>query len=374
MENVIGIIFSSCLSDSLMGLTNERPIAILPFGGRYRLLDFPLSNMVNSGLRTVGIITPHNYRPVLDHLGAGKEWLLDRKIGGLFILPGQGRGDDYRRFPYGDIKRNLDFLEKDQADYVILSYSNSVLNIDFKQILEVHHGEKRDITFIYREEVPVPGMGMQFLETDGENRIQGLSPGVEGEKGKAFLDMLIIKRSLLLGLLQEGAIPADGELLDLIGSRLGELQAYGFPFQGYVGRITSVQSYFDCNMDLLKPEIRQELFVGPNKIHTKETDNPPSRYGIDAAVKNSLIASGCRIEGQVENSIIFRQVHIKPGAVVKNSIVMQKSQIGENGVLDYAILDKFVRVKDGLAVQGEYNSPIVIEKRTNLKEEGGASQ
>lgn len=378
MGNVIGIISSSCCSYLLVGLTKDRPIAAVPFGGKYRLLDFALSNMVNAGLRTVGIITPYNYRPVLDHLGAGKEWLLDRKMGGLFILPGLNHALEARtnKFFLQDLRMNIDFLKKDRAEHVIISCCNYVANIAYKDMLKFHEKKENSITLIYREEdVNLQDEGGSLsLEIEADGRVKAFTQGIAWEGSKQrnrFLDMMIIKRELLLQILQDYDTDEDTELIEVIEENLAKLKVDSFQFKGYLGSIESIQSYFECSMDLLKAEVRRELFMGPNKILTKITDNPPSRYGSKAAVKNSLISSGCKIEGQVENSILFREVHIEPGAVIKNSIIMQKSYIGKDVILENVIADKFVRIKDQTVVKGKKNLPIVIEKTAAIGASGG---
>lgn len=363
MGNVIGVIAVSCPAADMGGLTAARPLGTLPFGGRYRLLDFPLSNMVNAGLRTVGIITPFHYRSVLDHLRAGKEWLLDRKTGGLFILPGHGKEKPGVRFSLRDLALNADFFHKDRAEHVIMSCSNLVINIDLAEAVEFHLAAGADVTLIYRaapageEEEP----GALYLQLGEGHRVLSLE-GQPGNGSRLFLDMLIIKKKFLWELLKGGQRGPGLDLLDLVRQRLGEAQVVGYPFAGYVGRVCSLESYFRFSLDLLQAPIREELFQGPRRIHTKIADNPPTRYGLRARVTNSLVASGCIIEGRVENSIIFRNVYVSPGAEVKNSILLQKSWIGKNACLENAILDKFVRIKDRQRLQGQEQSPVVIAK------------
>lgn len=367
MGNVIGVIASSCPTGEMMGLTAGRPVGSLPFGGRYRLLDFPLSNMVNSGVRTVGIVTPFHYRSVLDHLRAGKEWLLDRKTGGLFILPGYGREEEGIRFSLRDLTLNADFFHKDDAEHVIISCSNLVINIDFAEVIGFHLAAHADLTLIYQantDTAQCAGAAL-YVTADENSRIIEITPE-QGTGQKIFLDMMVFKKKFLLQLLQDSQPAQDVDLVNLVRERLMDAHVYGFPFTGYVGRVSSVISYFQCSMDLLKPHIRQELFMGPNRIYTKIADNPPTRYGPKAVVTNSLVASGCNIEGRVENSIIFRNVHISPGAEIKNSVLMQKSWIGKNASLENVILDKFVRVKEHRQLKGDQASPVVIAKAAFL--------
>lgn len=377
MMNTIGIIFSNYCTDSLQGIAQDRPFAAVPFGGRYRLLDFTLSSMVNSGLRTVGIITSYRYRPILDHLGAGKEWSLDRKAGGLFILPGSNHGLSGRniRFALKDLQLNIEFLEKDYADNVILSGCDQVLKINFQNAVKFHEDKQADVTLVYKEfqAFSPESKNRIYLEVSPEGEVRGMfkeeQEGIKfagrhkKEMRKCFIDMVIIKRKLLMEIIEGYEFIENMDLLDVVKENLKILRVYAYPFKGYLGRIYSVSSYFKHNMELLDPDIRSELFMGKDKIHTKIKDNPPTRYGSKALVKNCLIASGCRIEGRVEKSIIFRGVQISSGAEITNSIIMQKCVIGKEVVLENVILDKFVRIKDYTVLKGKENSPVVINKR-----------
>lgn len=380
MGNTIGMIFGNCRSDVLMGLTANRPIAAVPFGGRYRLMDFVLSNMVNSGLRTVGIITPHHYRPILDHLKSGKDWFLDRKTGGLFILPGldyslktSGSG-----FLIRDLINNIDFLKKDRAENVIMSCCSLIINLNFKDVLQFHQQKGADITFVYKEEELPPGTRRNelYLEIDEQDRVNSFSSWLNLEKAKkrnSFLEVFIIKKHLLLQLLENYDAINSKDLLEVIAGYFEELKVFGYQFTGYVGKIASVKDYFDRSMELLDLDVQKELFAGKNKIHTKINDNPPSLYGPNARVTNSLVASGCKIEGSAENSILFREVKIEKGAMVKNCIIMQKSRIGANAILENVILDKFAFVESDNIIMGKKNQPVVIKKGATVGLKGGVS-
>ncbi len=379
MSNTIGMIFANCRSDVLMGLTSNRPIAAVPFGGRYRLLDFTLSNMVNYGVRTVGIITPYHYRPILDHLKSGKEWFLDRKTGGLFILPGVDYGlkAGTSGFLIRDLIHNIDFLKKDRAEEVILSCCSLVVNLDFKDVLKFHRQKGADITFVYKEESFAGARRDElFLELDGNDRVESFSSWFSLEKDKkrkGFLEILIVKKELLLELLSNYDASNTKDLLEVIAGHFEELKVFGYRFSGYVGKIGSVKDYFERSMDLLDREVQRELFMGKNKIHTKTNDNPPSLYGREAEVVNSLVASGCKIEGSAENSVLFREVKIEKGAKLKNCIIMQKCHIEADAILENVILDKFARVGAGNIIIGKKSQPIVIKKGEYISQKGGVS-
>ncbi|HZJ56779.1 MAG TPA: glucose-1-phosphate adenylyltransferase subunit GlgD [Clostridia bacterium] len=369
MKNVTGIISSTCHGDILGSLTGERPISTVPFGGRYRLIDFALSNMVNTGIRTVGIVTPHNYRSVLDHLRSGKDWFLDRKSGGLFILPsGEDKTDNPgSNFLLGDMLNNLDFLRKSREEYIVISSCNIVMNTNYREALNFHVSNGNDITLIYKEErlKEKDCKDILLIEQAEDRRVTAI---YRNEKenlyrpGKALLNIAIINRGLLIEILKGYDGHESSNFFEVLGQMADKLRIYALEFRGYTGRIISVNSYFQHSMDLLSPRVRTELFMKRDKIHTKITDNPPTRYGENAQVTNSLMGSGCNIDGHVENSILFREAIIKKGAMVRNSIIMQKNIIGKDVVLENVILDKFVTIKDGTVLRGEKDNPITIDK------------
>lgn len=370
MNKAIGILFGNGGSDSLQGLTSHRPIAAIPFGGRYRLLDFALSSMVNSGIRTIGLITPHHYKAMLDHLGAGKAWFLERKAGGLFILPGTIHGlmGQNVQFRLKDMALNLEYLQKDLVENVVVSSCNQVFNINYRDALAFHESNQADITLIYKElDCPpqkekrirlVMGDGPQVTDLQDSFRIVS-----GGQEQPYFVNMLIIRRQLLLDIVDGYQSMENIDLLDAIAENIQTLKVFGFAFEGYVGMINSVQDYFERNMDLLDTAVREKLLLGFDRIHTKFVDNPPTQHGMQARVSNSLIASGCLIEGEVENSIISRGVIIERGAQIKNCLIMQKCTIGAHTMLEHVILDKFVEIHNGNVLKGRRNSPMVVLKR-----------
>jgi glucose-1-phosphate adenylyltransferase len=330
--------------------------------------------MVNSGLRTVGLITPSHYRPIVDHLGAGKEWFLDRKAGGLFLLPGTNNGlaGLDLKFSLPDLRANIEFLEKDFAEQVIMSGCNQVFNINFQKALEFQNNIAADAVLLYQavpDKLACPEE--LFLDASEEGRINKIfSAATEDaslkqkrpkKQAKRFLDVLILRRKLLMEIIAGGTRETD-DLLAIIGENLNSLKVYAYPHSGYWARIDSVAGYFRHNLELLDPKIRTELFMGRDRILTKIKDNPPARYGSAALVRNCLIASGCYIEGRVEKSIIFREVQIQKGAHIKNAVVMQRSVIGQDVILENVILDKFVRIKDHTVLKGTGNCPLILSK------------
>lgn len=370
MHSAIGIIFGNTSSNSLQGLAQDRPIAAVPFGGRYRLLDFALSSMVNSGIRTVGLVTPQHYRPMLDHLGAGKDWSLDRKSGGLFILPGAIHGliDFNSRFRIKDIELNIEFLEKDLAENVVISSSDQVFNINYRSVFDDHEQSKADVTLIYKQtEDPQEKQGEVYLGIGKDQRVSQMLRKEEISQVELpwpyFIDILIIRRKLLLKIIEGYKSIENVDIVAAIADNLTLLRVQGYLFNDYVGRIRSIQDYFQRNMDLLDPEIRETLFTSTHPIHTKIRDYPPTKFGDQASVKNSLISSGCTIEGEVENSILSRGVVIKAGCKLTNCIIMSKCTIERDSVLENVILDKFVEVNEENILKGKENNPLVVYKK-----------
>lgn len=371
MSNAIGIIYANSATDSLQGFALERPIAAVPFGGRYRILDFALSSMVNSGIRTIGLVTPHHYRPLLDHLGAGKAWFLDRKAGGLFILPGvlHGLRGNNHTFCLKDLQKNLEYLHKDFAENVVISSGDQIFNINFKNALEFHNDKHADVTLIYKE---MDNSGdltdKMFFEMDKDQKVSNIQDKKGLERAKLvqpyFVNILIIRREILLDIIEKYSSIGCIDLIDILTANLEVLKIYGSPTCSLIGTIRTVKDYFDRSMDLLDLEVRGKLWLGVDRIHTKIKDNFPTQYTSQAKVSNSLIASGCSIAGEVVNSIIFRGVILEQGCQIKNSIILPKCHIHANAQTDYAILDKSVKVNGENILKGSLNNPLVVLKRT----------
>ncbi|MDR3585152.1 MAG: glucose-1-phosphate adenylyltransferase subunit GlgD [Desulfosporosinus sp.] len=371
MSNATGIIFANSGYDSLQGLAQERPIAAVPFGGRYRILDFALSSMVNSGLRTIGLVTPRYNRPLLDHLGAGKDWFLDRKAGGLFILPGvvHGLAGNDHTFCIKDLQYNTEYLQKDFEENVVISRGDQIFNINFQKALESHNDKQADVTLIYKEcDISVDPVYERLLEMDNNRKVYNITDP-KGREVKEpsyphFVNMLIIRRDLLLNIIGKYGSVGCMDLMDILTVNLEVLKIYGSPTDSLMGLISTVQDYFHRSMDLLDSEVRDKLWLGEDQIRTKIVDNPPTRYTSQAKVSNSLIASGCTIAGEVLNSIIFRGVIVERGCQIKNSIILPNCHIHENAQTEFAILDKFVKINGGNILKGSLNNPLVVIKST----------
>jgi glucose-1-phosphate adenylyltransferase len=363
MKRMMGLIAANYSNDSFAQLTKDRPVASLPFGGRYRFVDFPLSNMVNSGIFTVGLITPYMYRSIMDHVGVGKEWSLNRKVGGMFILPGSiyGLKNVPGKFLLRDIIQNRAFLDRGQSELVVISACNKIFNIDFRAVAEAHVASNAQITMIYKKTAVSPESKELYLTIDATSRVKTADEVKDGE-ANCFLDAFIINRDLLLKCIGWYETTSYLDLTEIIIENLDHLDVFGYAFTGYMGNADSIKSYMKCNQDLLNPEVAQELFQQDRPIITKIQDSPPAKYWLTAYVKNSIVSSGCIIKGTVENSIIFRGVTVEPGAVVRNCVIMQNTVIRKNSTLENVISDKYAVIREGVKLFGNTNDPILVGK------------
>ncbi len=366
MKNVMGIINNAQKEDFMRELTEIRSLASIPFGCRYRLIDFPLSNLVNSGVTNVGILLENKYRSLMDHIGPGKVWDLDRKRDGLFILPpAQVYGDN--RFYKGDIENfysNIDYIHRSSQDYVIISTPYMVCNLDYREIVKAHKESGADITLVYKQMPTLEDKSTcSILKTDKNNRVTELKVNSDLKNyDKVSLNKFVMKKELLLEIIDECVSMGRWDFIkDGIIGNLDRLNIHGYPFSGALGIINSIKSYYKFNLKLLNPEIWKDIFM-TKTIYTKSKDEPPTQFTAVSKVKNVLAANGCIVKGHVENSLLFRGVKIEKGAVVKNSILMQKSTVGQNSRLNNVILDKNVVITPEKVLRGEENFPTIIKK------------
>lgn len=363
----LGIIFSDMHAENLRELTIGRTMASIPFAGRYRLVDFVLSNMVNSGITKVGVVTKSNYQSLLDHLNSGKEWDLSHKREGLYILPpfGSARAGIYhgRLDALGGI---MEFIRRSQNPYVILSDCDVIANADLSLPLQFHIEKDADITAVYRRAKNSAGAGKttSAFSLGKDGRITGVRIDPEGDGeinagvniwivGKSFLER-VISNAVSAGLTSWER--------DVIQKGASSYRIFGWQFDGYAGEIGSLQDYYRVSMETLETNVREELFYRYGHIFTKVRDEVPAKYGENAVVSDSCIADGSLVDGSVEHSIIFRDVHIGAGSHIKNSIIMQGTHIGCNVRLDSAVIDKDAFISDNRVMMGYATCPIFIGK------------
>ena len=367
MKDIMGIICTNYNDDDLNQLTEDRALASLPFGGRYRLVDFPLSNMKNSDIRTVGIIMPYMYRSLMDHLGGGKEWNQYRKVGGFFFLPGSiyGLKTARSKFLLRDFISNRPFVTRGSGDLIVISGSNKIFNIDYRSIAREHEASGADVTLIYKRSYIPADSGELFLDINDFGRVSNIMHEPDGD-ACCFLDTLIINREMLLNYLNWYEALTYLDLMDTIAETLSTVKVFAYEFDGYAGSINSLKTYMNCSIDLLDENVRDELFIPERQISTKAQDSAPAKYLPHAHVRNSIISSGCIIDGNFEDCIIFRDVIIERGASIKNSVIMAHTVIGENVCLENVISDKYVHIQPGVKLFGSCDNPITIEKRSNI--------
>ncbi len=364
-NSAVGVIFSNIHDDNIPELSRHRTMASIPFGGRYRLIDFALSNLVNSGIDTVGIVTKYNYQSLIDHLGSGKDWDLARKDGGIILLPPYSDETDA---PYTSrleaLKGITNFLNHRNEEYVVISDCDGIAHLDISSILKYHEDKKADITMVYHEEEgPIDSSYYITLSPDADGRVKSLkiNPAVKG-KCNLYVNIMIMSREFLINTITDATtrgLTSFGK--DILTKNVDTLKIYGYHFKGYYAGVNSLSKYYKHSMELLDKDTRNELF-GARDIYTKVRDSAPSKYSEHAVVKNSLISDGCLIEGTVENCILFRGVKVGKGSVIKNSIVMQDSVIGENVELDCVITDKNVVIRDRRRLSGCEELPYFIAK------------
>ena len=363
-EKALGIISANYEIPGFGPLLKNRTLATLPFGARYRMIDFALSNFTNAGIRTVGVITPYYYRSLMDHVGAGKPWGLDRVRGGLFIMPGTvyGEGMGKNRFLIKDLIRNKRILVSGEEKTVILCDTSCVLNADLADFIEAHEKSRCKVTFMYKHMASCPGRSVLGIEN---GIVKSIEEG-DGAEGAVFLGIIAVNREYLLQLLEEYATVDYLDIFTVFRLGLGTHRVSTYEFKAYAGMIDSLKEYERISGDLIAQKTTKELFEGERPIYTKTQDGPPCRYKKGASVKESIIATGSVIEGTVENSIIFRTVTVGKGAVIRNSIIMQHSSIGEGAVVENAIFDKNVTVGAGKKVCGTPEEYIVLAKETKV--------
>lgn len=370
MTDAMGIILTRHNNVRLNELTEVRDISALPFAGRYRLIDFVLSNLVNSGIINVGIATQFNYSSLMDHVGTGKPWDLNRKSYGLFFLPPQLRGNAASGIAAGEadlLQGMLTYLHRSKQKYVVLSGANVLCNMTYNKAIESHEASGADITVVYNEmdigDEQLKNCTTYDVAPDG--RVTDIHYSQRNPKStNAGMDMYIIDKARLQSMVEEAHAKGGQDLInDILLPSMNYLRINAYKYEGFVGRIDSIRSYYDNNMKMLDPAIKSEIFE-KNPVYTKVKDQVPTKYLESAQVGNSLVADGCIIDGNVENSIIFRGVRIGKDAVVRNCVVMQNTVIQNNCDLENVVIDKDCTLRSGKRLIGQPNYPFILPKRT----------
>lgn len=379
MNDVMGVVYTSKDDFSLRELANHRAVAAIPVAGRYRIIDFTISNLVNSGIRNVGIIAQRNYHSLMDHLGSGKEWDLHTRNNGLFILPPFLTGENSGEYSgvLEALKANFDYLRRSRQEYVILTDSDYIMNTSFEPMIKQHIKSGADITMLYKKVASPESVGVSssrkkvhaYLAIDEAHNVVDMEVNPNAATmDNLYLNVLMIKRTMLIYLvdqaLSHGSVDLCGDVLRHF-VKASALKIMGYEEKGYYRRIETILNYFNFNMDLLDYNVRKELFSN-NPVYTKTRDSAPTVYREGAQVRNSLIADDCVIEGSVENCILSRGVHVAAHAKLTNCVVLQDSYIDEFVELENVILDKAVTIRSHGRLIGQKQYPIVIAKNTTL--------
>lgn len=373
-NNTIGLIFSNMHDEVLRDTTAMRAMGSVPFGGRYRLIDFALSNLVNAGIPKVGVVTKRNYQSLMDHLGSGKAWDLSRKNQGLYFLPPVNTSDDMYNGRIASLAEIHPFLRNSKEEYVVMTDCYVVGNIDLDAIIEEHVASGAEITIAYKKG-QAPGLaGELVLQVDTDRRVRDIllrggqmSPNRNHDDCCYGMGLYVLRKDLLMRLVDMCVAHNQHHFeRDILQRQVDSLQVYGYEVPELTLEISSPASYFEANMALLDKEIRDQLFLSHRPVYTKVRDCPPALYGLHAQVSHSLVADGCKIDGTVTNSIIFRDVQIGREAHLENCIVMQGTKVGDRSSLSYVVMDKNVQIQEGRMLQGFSSYPIFIAKEATV--------
>ena len=373
----VGLIFSNIHDTSIPELTRMRTIGSVPFAGRYRLVDFAISSMVNSGISKIGVVTHNNYQSLLDHLGNGKDWDLARRSGGLKILPpyisayDNAAANKFYTSRLEALMGTTSFLNRCNEDYIVMSDCDVICNIDLSDVIEKHVSTGADITFVTKVG-ELTGVGKDEVLTlvkadDKGNVVDVTSDKFDGES-QLYINIMVMKRQYLLNVIENAIAHGHHSFLhDIIMHNVGKAKYMVYEYDGFYAHIGSMAGYFECSMKLLESDARERLFGVKNRpVLTKVRNSAPTRYCEGAKVTNSVVAEGCVIEGVVENSIIFRGVRVGKGAVVKNSILFQDTYVCPGVSLNCVITDKNVMIKDGRTLSGHESMPFYIGKNMSV--------
>lgn len=376
MKNTLGIIIGFDGNNDLRELSEHRPVASVPFGGRYRVIDFMMSNLVNSGCYQVAVLMRDKYQSLLDHLGSGKDWDLSRKRGGMFLLPPNAFAPKSSPLVTENYRTSLealgsisDMLNKNKSEHVLICSADIVANIPLDEVMKEHKKSEADVTIVCTKN-PEGGAFDMFLDLSPRHEVEDIRNGdnMGGKCKYKSMGIYIMKRKYLQSLLSDCVThnlrSFERDAMQHVFKR-GD-KVHGYVFDKYSAKIENVKGYFSASMDMLDKDIRDQVFLKNRPILTKIYDEAPTYYGEDAEVSDSLIADGSRIEGTVENSIIFRGCTIAKDAVVKDSIVLPNSSIGEGVELSYVVTDKGVTVRENRKMMGSATYPVAIAKNATI--------
>ena len=362
LKNYIGLLMLNEQEDNIKSLTKTRPIASIPIGGRYRIIDFVLSNMVNSGIHNIGVFTKSKSRSLVDHLGSGQSWDLNRKINGLFLF--NFTSDKLQLADIDVLSDNMEFIYRAKQDYVIMSSSYMVCNMDYNEAAKYHEEASSDVTLLYKKinNGKVNFVNCTTLHVNGENKVLSIGKNIRAEdKLNISMEMFIMKKSTLIAIVNKCIQTGyHNSIKAAIYNSVSELNVNAYEFKGYLQCVNSIKNYYKTNMDMLNTKVTKELFASKRLIYTKSKDEAPTKYFNGSKVSNTLVSNGCILKGKIENSIISRRVIVHAGAEIKNCIIFQSCEIKEGCKLINVIVDKNTTIHENIVLMGDEEFPIVI--------------
>ncbi|HJB17045.1 MAG TPA: glucose-1-phosphate adenylyltransferase subunit GlgD [Candidatus Blautia excrementipullorum] len=363
----LGIILAGGNNNRMRELSNKRAIAAMPVAGSYRAIDFALSNMANSHIQKVAVLTQYNARSLNEHLSSSKWWDFGRKQGGLFVFTPtitkenslwyQGTADA--------IYQNISFLKNSHEPYVVIASGDGIYKMDYNKVLEFHIAKRADITVVCttcQDQSEVERFGV--LRMNDDCRIEEFEEKpIVSSYNTVSTGIYVVRRRQLIELIERAAQEGRHDFVNDILIRYKNLKRiYGYKTDSYWSNISTVESYYRTNMDFLKPEIRNYFFKQEPSVKTKIDDLPPAKYNPGAVVKNSLVASGCIINGVVENSILFKDVFVGNGCVIRNSVILNDVYIGDNTRVENCIVESRDTLRADSEFCGDDEVKIVVEK------------
>ena len=370
-KSALGIIFPNSYDATVPELVNLRLMASIPFASRYRLIDFMLSSMANADIDNISLLVNKNYLSLMDHVGSGREWDLVRKNGGLHLFPPNAeKASKMYTGRVSALAGMIRYLKEQKEKYVVMADTNNAVNFDFKAMIEAHAASGADVTIAYTEQTIPEGykqlpadQGFYYTFAIEDGRVKKIYVNSESDEVQNLsMNVFVVERELLINLINTAFVRGQRYFeRDVLMGQLDELNVQAYKYDGYIARITNLKSYFDENMKLLDDANLDGLF-GAAPVYTKIRDDNPTRYIAGAKVENTMAADGCVIEGEVENSILFRGVKVAKGAKVKNCILMQDTVVEAGADIEYLVTDKNVTISADKEMKGTDSYPIYINK------------
>ncbi len=364
---VIGIILAGGNNHRMRELSNKRAIAAMPVAGSYRGIDFALSNMSNSHVQKVAVLTQYNSRSLNEHLNSAKWWDFGRKQGGLYVFTPTVTAENnyWYRGTADSIFQNVDWLKQSHEPYVVIASGDGVYKLDYNDVLEYHIDKKADITVVTKEMPEGTDMGRFGAVKLGEDGrvIDFEEKPMMTDSRLVSCGIYVIRRRPLIELIEKCAQEDRYDFVrDILVRYKNVKKIYSYPIDTYWNSISSVESYYETNMDFLKKDVRKHFLQDYPYIYSKVQDLPPAKFNAGSNVKNSLVASGCIINGTVENSVLFKKVFVGSNCVVKNSVILNDVYLGDNTYIENCIVESRDTIRANSRYVGEGGVRVVVEE------------